>query len=48
MGTPYQYVLVSDNPQKEANFRRVRAANGKGKKGRFYAFHVRPTLSPLR
>jgi len=40
MGTPFQYVLVSDNPQKESNFRRVREANRKkGKKGSFYAFH---------
>jgi len=40
MGTPYQYVLVSDNPQKESNFRRVRDANKKKKgKGSFYAFH---------
>jgi poly [ADP-ribose] polymerase 6/8 len=41
MGTPYQYVLVSDNPQREARFRKKRAENAKKKGGRgsFYAFH---------
>jgi len=41
MGTPYQYVLVSDNPQKEVYFRKKRAENAKKKGGRgsFYAFH---------
>ncbi|KAL6051672.1 Poly [ADP-ribose] polymerase 6 [Balamuthia mandrillaris] len=41
MQTPHQYVLVSDNPQKEADFRRQRAevAARKGGKGSFYAFH---------
>eukprot|EP01087_Luapelamoeba_hula_P017063 TRINITY_DN5342_c0_g1_i1.p1 TRINITY_DN5342_c0_g1~~TRINITY_DN5342_c0_g1_i1.p1 ORF type:complete len:558 (+),score=72.30 TRINITY_DN5342_c0_g1_i1:442-2115(+) len=41
MGTPYQFVLISDNPQKEASFRRLREANAKrkGKRGSFYAFH---------
>jgi poly [ADP-ribose] polymerase 6/8 len=41
MGTPYQYVLVSDNPQREARFRKKRAENAKvkGNRGSFYAFH---------
>jgi len=34
MQTPYQFVLVSDNPEKEASFRRKRQ-----KHGSFYAFH---------
>lgn len=34
MQTPYQFVLVSDNPEKEAAFRRKRQRHGS-----FYAFH---------
>jgi len=42
MDTDYQFVLVSDNPAKEALFRRRRAEIAKKKKnskGSFYAFH---------
>jgi len=44
MNTSYQYVLVSDNPQKEALFRKKRAevAHKKGGRGSFYAFHGSP------
>mmetsp|Transcript_19008 Transcript_19008/g.21175 ORF Transcript_19008/g.21175 Transcript_19008/m.21175 type:complete len:243 (+) Transcript_19008:3-731(+) len=34
MKTPFQFVMVSDNPKKELRFRKKRA-----KKGSFYAFH---------
>jgi len=44
MSTPHQYVLVSDNPQKEAIFRKKReeVKNRKGGRGSFYAFHGSP------
>jgi len=41
MNTPWQYVLVSDHPQKDHAFRQLRAeaAKRKGNSGSFYAFH---------
>lgn len=39
MGTPYQYILCSSNPEKEKLFREKRAKASKSKKGSFYAFH---------
>eukprot|EP01090_Pellita_catalonica_P000924 TRINITY_DN1065_c0_g1_i1.p1 TRINITY_DN1065_c0_g1~~TRINITY_DN1065_c0_g1_i1.p1 ORF type:complete len:755 (-),score=117.75 TRINITY_DN1065_c0_g1_i1:16-2280(-) len=40
MSTPHQFVFVSDNPQKEARFRQLKAEAAKrGGKGSFYAFH---------
>jgi len=43
MDTEFQFVLVSDNPAKEALFRRRRSEiakkKGKGARGSFYAFH---------
>ena len=41
MGTSYQYVLCSANPEREKIFRQKRANAAKlyGGRGSFYAFH---------
>jgi hypothetical protein len=49
METEYQFVLVSDNPSKEAQFRRRRAEiakkKGKNSKGSFYGKFIFVYLS---